>query len=199
VYSNSPHTIDDLKMAITEYIRNVDRAILNKIFENAVRRVNKCLETGVGHFEHYLLLSVLYSSEAQRLFDQPVYRSSHCPSKYIPTQFFTDHALHFLPNFSYTVNVTNSSPSISTVLYQHITPFQSIFPLLHSPLSLLPALFCTVGSVPTFSAYFGTLFFFSKMIKSYSRFYHASSVSCFKYFPNGISQFFHFFLLHPTI
>jgi hypothetical protein len=29
VYSNNPHTINDLKMAITEYIRNVDCAILN--------------------------------------------------------------------------------------------------------------------------------------------------------------------------
>jgi hypothetical protein len=54
VYSNNPHTIDDLKMAITEYIRNVDLAILNTVFENTVRRVNKCLETGWGHSEHYL-------------------------------------------------------------------------------------------------------------------------------------------------
>jgi hypothetical protein len=46
--------IDDLKMAITEYIPNVDCAILNTVFENTVRRVNKCLETGGGHFEHYL-------------------------------------------------------------------------------------------------------------------------------------------------
>jgi hypothetical protein len=53
-YSNNPHTIDHLKMAITEYIRNVDRAILNTVFENTVRRVNKRLETGGGHFEHYL-------------------------------------------------------------------------------------------------------------------------------------------------
>jgi hypothetical protein len=43
VYSNNPHTTDDLKMAITEHIRNVDRAILNIVFENTVRRVNKCL------------------------------------------------------------------------------------------------------------------------------------------------------------
>ena len=43
-----------MKMAITEYIRNVDRAILNTFFENTVRCVNKCLETGVGHFEQYL-------------------------------------------------------------------------------------------------------------------------------------------------
>jgi hypothetical protein len=54
LYSNNPHTIDDLKMAITEYIWNVDRAILNTVLENTVRRVNKCLETGGGQFEHYL-------------------------------------------------------------------------------------------------------------------------------------------------
>jgi hypothetical protein len=33
-------------MAITEYIRNVDNAILNTVFEDRVRRVNKCLVTG---------------------------------------------------------------------------------------------------------------------------------------------------------
>jgi len=54
VYSNNPHTIDDLKMAITEYIWNVDRAILNTVFENTIRRVNKRLEIGRGHFKHYL-------------------------------------------------------------------------------------------------------------------------------------------------
>jgi flagellar biosynthesis/type III secretory pathway ATPase len=56
------HTIDDLKMAVIEYILNVDRAVLNSadrtilntVFENTVRCVNKCLETGGGHFEHYL-------------------------------------------------------------------------------------------------------------------------------------------------
>jgi hypothetical protein len=48
------HTIDYLKMAITEYIWNVDCAILNMVFENAVQHVNKCMETGEGHFEHYL-------------------------------------------------------------------------------------------------------------------------------------------------
>jgi translation initiation factor 2 gamma subunit (eIF-2gamma) len=48
------HASYDLKMAITERIRNADRAILNTVFENTFRRVNKCLETGGGHFEHYL-------------------------------------------------------------------------------------------------------------------------------------------------
>jgi hypothetical protein len=54
VYSNNPHTIVELQLTITEYIRNVDRAILNTVFENTVQRVNKCLETGGRHFEHYL-------------------------------------------------------------------------------------------------------------------------------------------------
>jgi hypothetical protein len=35
--------------------------------------VNKCLETVVGRFEHYVYLSVLWSSGAQRRFDRPVY------------------------------------------------------------------------------------------------------------------------------
>jgi len=50
LYSNNPHTIDDMKMAITGYIRNMDRAVLNTVFENTVRCVNKCLETGGGHW-----------------------------------------------------------------------------------------------------------------------------------------------------
>jgi hypothetical protein len=54
VYSNNTHTIDDMKMTITEYIRNVDRAILNVVFEIPVRCVNIYLETGGGHFGHYL-------------------------------------------------------------------------------------------------------------------------------------------------
>jgi len=36
---NNPHTIDESKMAIIEYIRNVDRAMLNTVFENTFRRV----------------------------------------------------------------------------------------------------------------------------------------------------------------
>jgi hypothetical protein len=54
VQSNNPHTTDDLKMAIAEYIRNVDHAILSTVFENTVQCVNKCPETEGGHFEHYL-------------------------------------------------------------------------------------------------------------------------------------------------
>jgi CRISPR/Cas system CSM-associated protein Csm3 (group 7 of RAMP superfamily) len=48
------NNIDDLKVAITEYIRNVDCAIPNTVFKNTFRCVYKCLEAGGGHFEHYL-------------------------------------------------------------------------------------------------------------------------------------------------
>jgi heme-degrading monooxygenase HmoA len=41
-------------MAITEYIQYVDHAILNTVFENTFRRVNKYTETLGGYFEHYL-------------------------------------------------------------------------------------------------------------------------------------------------
>ena len=47
-------TTDGLKMAVTEYFQNVDRAMLNTFFENTDRRVNKYLETGGWNFEHYL-------------------------------------------------------------------------------------------------------------------------------------------------
>ena len=36
VYSNNPHAVDELKMAITEYIWNMDHAILNTVLENTV-------------------------------------------------------------------------------------------------------------------------------------------------------------------
>jgi hypothetical protein len=42
------------KITVIEYIPNADRAVLNTVFENTVRCFNKCLETGGGHFEHYL-------------------------------------------------------------------------------------------------------------------------------------------------
>jgi hypothetical protein len=40
------------KLAIVEYIRNTDYVILNTVFENSVRSVNKRLETVGRHFEH---------------------------------------------------------------------------------------------------------------------------------------------------
>jgi hypothetical protein len=41
-----------LKVSITYHDNVVN--ILNTVFENTVRHVNKYLETGGGHFDHYL-------------------------------------------------------------------------------------------------------------------------------------------------
>ena len=38
VYSNNPHTTDVLKIAITEYMWNVDRATLKTFFENTITK-----------------------------------------------------------------------------------------------------------------------------------------------------------------
>jgi hypothetical protein len=54
VYWNNSHTIVNLKIVITEYIRNVNRAILNTVSESTVQRVNKYQETGGGHLDYYL-------------------------------------------------------------------------------------------------------------------------------------------------
>jgi hypothetical protein len=44
----------EILLVLTEYIRHADRAILNTVFRNTFQRVNKCLDTGGGHFEDYL-------------------------------------------------------------------------------------------------------------------------------------------------
>jgi len=53
-----PHKIDDLKMTITEQIRNVDRAILNTVFENTIWSVKTriiLLLTRIMSFHLYVL------------------------------------------------------------------------------------------------------------------------------------------------
>jgi len=51
VFEQSPHN-----WWFEEYIRNVDRVILNTVFEKAVRRLNKYLETGGGEHTFSTLL-----------------------------------------------------------------------------------------------------------------------------------------------
>jgi hypothetical protein len=52
ILNNADHAV--LNNADRAVLNNADRAILNTVFENTVRGVNKCLETGGGQFEHYL-------------------------------------------------------------------------------------------------------------------------------------------------
>jgi hypothetical protein len=99
-------------MTITEYIWNVDRAILNTVFENTVQRINKYLETGRGHFEHYLKLSALQSS-AQRLSDHPVHTV-------VPTNF------PYSTCFSALLSTTQISASTANITTLPITSSNKI-------------------------------------------------------------------------
>lgn len=54
VYRNRPHTIDELKAAITAYISEITVLQLRKVFANKMKRVQCCIDVNGGHFEHIL-------------------------------------------------------------------------------------------------------------------------------------------------
>jgi len=54
VYQNKPRIIDALKPNITEEIQAVTADVLAMIFENMAHRVQSCLDTNGGHFQHML-------------------------------------------------------------------------------------------------------------------------------------------------
>ena len=53
-YQNKPRTIDTLKANITEEIQTVTADVRARIFQNMARRVQSCLDTNGGHFQHML-------------------------------------------------------------------------------------------------------------------------------------------------
>lgn len=54
VYRNRPHTIDELKTAITAFIQGITVRELGKVFENKLKRVQCCIDAKGGHFQHLL-------------------------------------------------------------------------------------------------------------------------------------------------
>jgi hypothetical protein len=54
VYANSPHTVDELKAAITIHIQQIPPATLLKVVDNMKQRVQTCLQARGGHFQHLL-------------------------------------------------------------------------------------------------------------------------------------------------
>jgi hypothetical protein len=55
VYENNPHTVYELKAAITTHIQQIPPDILLKVFDNMKKRVQQtCLEARGGHFQHLL-------------------------------------------------------------------------------------------------------------------------------------------------
>jgi hypothetical protein len=47
-------TLNELKTAITVYIRNISRADLQNGFANKIKRVQACIEARGHHFQHLL-------------------------------------------------------------------------------------------------------------------------------------------------
>lgn len=54
VYADNPHTIDELKTAITRTVQEVTPEILKRVSQNMRKRVQLCLQENGGHFEHLL-------------------------------------------------------------------------------------------------------------------------------------------------
>jgi hypothetical protein len=54
VYCDRPSMLNELKMAITAYIRNTSQADLQKVFVNKIKRVQACTYARGHHFQHLL-------------------------------------------------------------------------------------------------------------------------------------------------
>jgi organic radical activating enzyme len=53
-YCDRPRTLNELKTAITAYIRNISQADLQKVFADKIKRVQACLDARGRHFQHIL-------------------------------------------------------------------------------------------------------------------------------------------------
>jgi hypothetical protein len=54
VHRDYPHTFNELKTAITAFIRNISQADLQKVFANKIRRVQACIDARGHHFQHLM-------------------------------------------------------------------------------------------------------------------------------------------------
>jgi hypothetical protein len=54
VYHDHPYMLNELKTAMTEYIRNISKADLQKGFANKIKQVQACIDAHGHHFQHLL-------------------------------------------------------------------------------------------------------------------------------------------------
>jgi hypothetical protein len=52
VYCDCPRKLNELKTAITAFIRNISQADLQKVFVNECKLVQACIDTHGHHFRH---------------------------------------------------------------------------------------------------------------------------------------------------
>jgi hypothetical protein len=51
VYRDRPRTLNELKTAITTFIRNISQADLQKVFANKDKRAQACIDAREHHFQ----------------------------------------------------------------------------------------------------------------------------------------------------
>jgi len=54
VFRDRPSTLNELKTAITAYIRNISQVDLQKVFANKIKRVQACIDARGHHFQRLL-------------------------------------------------------------------------------------------------------------------------------------------------
>jgi hypothetical protein len=54
VYRDRPHMLNELKTAITAFIRNISQADLQKVFANEIKQVQACIDTRGNPSQHLL-------------------------------------------------------------------------------------------------------------------------------------------------
>jgi len=62
VYRERPRTLNELKTAITPYIRNISQADLQKEFAIKIKRVQACIDAREHHFQHLLKVHSYFSN-----------------------------------------------------------------------------------------------------------------------------------------
>jgi len=60
VYRDRPRKLNELKIAITAYTRNISQADLQEVFANKIKRVQACTDVRGHHFQHSDFPNALY-------------------------------------------------------------------------------------------------------------------------------------------
>jgi len=54
VYRDRPRSLNELKTAITAYVRNIAQADVHELFASKIKRVQACIDARVHHFQQLL-------------------------------------------------------------------------------------------------------------------------------------------------
>jgi hypothetical protein len=65
-YKDNPHSLQHLKEAIANFIRNIPHAELVYVFANKIKWKDACLQAHVAHFQQLLFLLVTESKFTMR-------------------------------------------------------------------------------------------------------------------------------------